>query len=149
MARKIKIQDNNLSFKKVLTFWFPVILWTSVIFLFSAKPTPVTSEIIWQDFIVKKTAHIIEYAILATLLYRALINSGVVKKDAGIIAIILAILYGVSDEFHQSFTPGREPKVRDIFFDSFGALTAVYLILNYLSRAPKIVKNWAKSLRII
>jgi len=81
----------------------------------------VTSEIYWQDFIVKKTAHIIEYAILATLLYRALINSNVPRKEAGIYAVILSATYGISDEFHQYFTPGREPRVRDVFFDLFGA----------------------------
>ena len=148
MAKKIQNQTQNLSLKKVLTFWLPVVLWTTIIFLFSARPTPTTSQIVWQDFIVKKIAHIVEYGILSMLLYRALINSNVPKKEAGIYSIILTTMYGTSDEFHQFFTPGREPRVRDIFFDAFGAILSIYLIFKFLPRTSERIQKWARKLKI-
>lgn len=76
----------------------------------------------------KKTAHFVEYAILSFLVYRALVQSGARSKEAAIISIIFSILYAISDEWHQSFVPGREPSARDVAIDSagvfFGALTA-------------------------
>jgi VanZ family protein len=145
LPKKIRIDEITL---KVINFWIPVILWLMVIFFFSAQPTIKTTEIYWQDFIIKKTAHIVEYAILATLLYRALVASGVSKKEAGIYAIILAATYGISDEFHQRFTPGREPRVRDVVFDTIGATMAIIYIWRYLPKAPKKLKALAQKLQI-
>jgi VanZ family protein len=119
-----------------------------VIFLFSSYPTKRASEIYWQDFIVKKSAHMVEYFIFTTLLYRAFKESGVKKINAGIFAITTAIIYAASDEFHQSFTPGREPTVRDVIFDTIGASISIYTLWNLLPKAPKRLKNLAKSLQL-
>jgi len=132
-----------------LKLWAPVVLWAAVIFLFSARTTNPVSQIYWEDFFVKKSAHIVEYAILTILLFRALKESGVSKKDAGIYSIILAVLYGVSDELHQSFTPGRDSQVRDVIFDTIGSILAIYVIWKLLPKAPKRLKNWAKKLQLI
>lgn len=134
---------------KTISLWLPVILWALLIFMFSAHPTNSVSQVQLADFAVKKTAHIVEYAIFATLFYRALYSSGVSKKEAAVYSVILAILYGASDEFHQSFTPGREPKLRDVFFDTTGAFAAIYSIFNLLPKAPKRVRVFAKSLQIL
>jgi len=127
----------------ILKYWGPVFVWAGVIFAFSSYATKQASEIYWQDFIVKKTAHVIEYGVFATLLYRAFINSGIEKVRAGYTAIVLAALYGISDEFHQSFTPGREPTLRDTIFDTIGAILAIYIVWKYLPKAPKKLKKWA------
>ena len=128
---------------KLLRFWLPPIVWALFIFFFSTLPTIETTEIYWQDFIVKKLAHMIEYGILAVLLYRALVGSGHSKKNAGLLAILIALVYGATDEYHQSFTPGREPKVRDVVFDTAGAILAIYITWNFLPKAPKKLKVWA------
>ena len=114
--------------KKIIKYWFPPILWAVVIFLFSSFSTPSTSQIYWQDFIVKKAAHVVEYGIFALLLYRALRGYEIDKTKAVILSILFAALYGLSDEFHQSFTPGREPRIRDVAFDTIGASLAMLLI---------------------
>ena len=132
-----------------LNLWLPPVIWAIVIFLLSSRPTRRASQIYWQDFIVKKSAHMIEYAIFASLLYRAISNSGVKKTNAGLFALIIAVLYGGSDEFHQIFTPGREPTVRDVIFDTIGASFAIYTIWNLLPKAPKKLKKWAKDLRLL
>jgi VanZ family protein len=135
--------------KKVIRFWLPVIIWAAIIFSFSARPVKPATQIFWKDFVIKKTAHMVEYAIFTILLSRALKASGVEKKEALIYSVILAILYGVSDEFHQSFTPGREPKLRDVVFDAMGSVLAVYGLWNLLPKAPKRLKTWAKKWQLI
>lgn len=121
--------------KKILSkfnFWAPPVIWASLIFFFSSLTVTPTSEIYWQDFVIKKTAHLIEYGIFAALLYRALRMEGVVKSKAIFWAIFISVIYGILDEFHQSFTPGREPRVRDVFFDTIGGILGVYLCKKYL-----------------
>ena len=112
--------------------WAPVAAWAVIIFLFSSLSVTPTTEIYWQDFVVKKTAHVIEYGIFAVLLYRALRSEGVEKINAGLAAILVSVIYGASDEFHQGFTPGREPRVRDVVFDTIGAIAGIYICKKYL-----------------
>lgn len=112
--------------------WAPVAAWAVIIFLFSSLSVTPTTEIYWQDFVVKKTAHVIEYGIFAALLYRALRSEGVEKINAGLLAILVSVIYGASDEFHQGFTPGREPRVRDVVFDTIGAIAGIYICKKYL-----------------
>ncbi len=78
-----------------------------------------------SDFILKKLAHFSEYFILNFLISRALIKTtNLSLKKSLVLAFVVSVLYAVSDEYHQSFVPGREPRIRDIIIDSFGALTA-------------------------
>lgn len=133
---------------KVLKFWLPPILWGLVIFSFSSYPVGVATEIYWKDFIIKKTAHVIEYGILATLLYRAMVNSDVEKRKAMWISILISFLYGITDEFHQSFTPGREPNTRDVFIDTIGASIFMYGIIGNINKMPEKIKLIAKKFDI-
>ena len=112
--------------------WAPVAAWAVIIFLFSSLSVTPTTEIYWQDFVVKKTAHVIEYGIFAVLLYRALRSEAVEKINAGLLAILVSVIYGATDEFHQGFTPGREPRVRDVVFDTIGAIAGIYICKKYL-----------------
>lgn len=149
MRKKCEGISVNKIVAKVFKFWLPVVVWATFIFLLSAHPTNPVSKIHWKDFVVKKTAHVIEYAALTVLLYRALKESGIEKREAGVYSAILATLYGVSDEIHQSFTPGREPKLRDVFFDTIGAIFAIYIIWSLLPKAPKRLRAWARRLQIL
>lgn len=133
---------------KISRFWIPVILWAILIFAFSSEALPPTSRFYWPDFVVKKTAHIIEYGVFALLLYRAFINSGANKKKAAVYSIIIAVAYAFTDEYHQSFTPGREPRIRDVVFDTIGASFAVYYLWKLLPKAPKRLKLWAEKLQL-
>ena len=135
--------------KKYLNYWLPLLIWAAIIFAFSSYPTAKASEIQWQDFVVKKTFHIIEYGILATVTYRALRGSGVDEKKAGIYSMIFALVYGATDEFHQSFTSGRDAKLRDVIFDTIGGVLAIYTIWKLLPKAPKKLQSLAKKLQVI
>lgn len=131
-----------------IRFWAPVLAWATVIYLFSSKPTNPVGQIYWQDFVVKKTAHMIEYGVFTVLLYRALTNSGMARKKASIYAMAIAAFYAVTDETHQSFTPGRTPKARDVVIDIIGSGIATYTIWNLLPKAPKQLQNWARDFQL-
>lgn len=80
------------------------------------------------DFLFKKTAHIIEYALLVFFLARAFSGPGRLYRAA-----YLSLAYAFIDEIHQLFTPGRTGTIRDVLiFDFLGILIAFLL----LSRPP-------------
>lgn len=114
--------------EKAFKYWFPVVIWSIVIFSFSARSVPSTSDFFWKDFVVKKTAHLVEYGILAVLLYRAFVSYGRSKKEALIYSLVIAVVYAASDEFHQSFVSGRDGRLRDVIIDTMGASGALYLV---------------------
>ena len=136
--------------KRFLEFWLPTVLWASIIFSLSALTVTPSGDFYWQDFLVKKTAHIIEYALLFTFLYRALLNTTELsRKKAAFIALLLSGFYGLTDEYHQSFTPGREPRGRDVIIDTIGAGLAWLAIWKYLPTAPERLKSLARVLQVI
>jgi len=101
--------------KKFIRF-IPALIWMSVIFYFSTcQTTGIGGTSYWYRFLILKSFHLIEYAILFILINFAL--------NSNLTSIILAYLYGVSDEIHQSFTPGRTPKFTDTLID----LTGIFL----------------------
>jgi len=127
---------------RLCMLWLPVFLWAIVIFSFSSIPTAHVSQIHWKDFIVKKTAHMTEYAIFTVLLYRAFLGGGASKKKAFLYAFLVCVLYAMTDEFHQSFTPGREPTLRDVGFDTIGSSIAIYSLWKLLPKAQPKLKLW-------
>lgn len=113
-----------------LKYWLPTIFWMAIIFTLSSFPTVKTTTVGWQDFMLKKMAHFVEYFILATLLQFSLTKTSSLSHGKMLLtSFILAVIYATSDEYHQSLVPGREPRVRDIVIDSLGALTSVFLAL--------------------
>lgn len=127
--------------RRLTNLWLPLIVWAGVIFTFSSFPTVVTVDFYLGDFLLKKTAHLIEYGIFATLVYRGLINSKIENKKAMIYSVFAAFLYGASDEFHQSFVSGRTATLRDILIDTTGAAIAIYLVINNIKKMPKKIQN--------
>ena len=137
---------------RIFKHWLPVILWMGVIFLVSTDLGSAghTSRIIepllrWikQDItlgaldlvqtIVRKGAHLTEYAILALLILRAInlsrsnqheIQGMRYFRSAGL-ALLIAATYASTDEFHQSFIPSRTPSIYDVMIDTSGAFAAV------------------------
>jgi len=124
--------------------WILVIGWMVVIFMFSSQVGEVSNEnnkfVIYvfnllglhlnkifgtlSDFIVRKASHFTEYFILYMLIYRAINKSKKLDIKFFIGAILIVFLYACSDEFHQTFVPGRSPAFRDVMVDTCGGLTA-------------------------
>jgi VanZ family protein len=102
--------------RSMLGAWVPVVAWAAVIFAFSSVPSLSTELGTW-DTILRKLAHVAEYALLGALLARAL------RRPA--LAVALAGLYAVSDEIHQTFVEGRVGAPLDVAIDTLGALLGV------------------------
>jgi VanZ family protein len=95
-----------------------------IIFYFSSQPSAELPNFGWLDFLVKKGGHVTVYAALAVSLWYAFEW----KIDWRWLAWLLAVLYAATDEFHQSFVPGRHPSVWDVVvFDNLGALVSLWV----------------------
>jgi len=125
--------------------WLPSIAWMGVIFFMSAlsgeasgaqsdlvvdlivsiygfltggaQPQPQMLETL--SLLVRKAAHMSEYAVLAILYRYALVKNGASRPGAK--ALLLAALYACTDELHQAFVPGRGPSPADVMIDTIGA----------------------------
>jgi VanZ family protein len=91
--------------------WLPVLGWAALIFAFSSVPDLGTGLGAW-DTLLRKLAHVLEFALLGALLLRALGRPGP--------ALLLGIAYAASDEAHQHFVDGRHASPRDVLIDAFG-----------------------------
>jgi len=106
--------------------WAAVVAWMGLIFFLSAQPRlprvlpPGLPQI--QDVI----GHFIVYAVLTVLLWWALRGAGICHSLLW--ALAATVLYGVSDEFHQSFVTNRHPDVFDLATDLAGAVTALLIV---------------------
>lgn len=99
-------------------------------------------------FLVRKTAHFVEYAILGLLFYlnfKNFISMSIHSKCLEqtsifipILAILASALYACTDEFHQLFVPGRSGQLFDVFVDTLGALTGILLVTLILKIKSKI-----------
>jgi VanZ family protein len=96
--------------------WLPVVLWAAVIFAFSSIPSLDSGLGTW-DTILRKCAHMTEYAILALLLVRACGSTAT--------SFALGVAYAVTDEVHQLFVPGRHGSPVDVAIDAVGVLVGL------------------------
>ena len=130
--------------KRILT-WLPVLLWMGVIFMMSAMPGEVsgaqsgrvmqlvlgTIALLFGEgaaasipmdslhVLIRKAAHMTEYAILFFLSARALHQSG--ARRPRLAALALCACYAATDEGHQAFVGGRGPSIIDVGIDTLGA----------------------------
>lgn len=79
--------------------------------------------------IIRKIAHFSIYAMVGFLLMGLLSTYKLKNKWRIVITILIGILYAISDEFHQSFSPGRTPKITDIYIDTLGIIFGMLIIL--------------------
>ena len=120
----------NMNSKQILK-WVPAIVVMSIIFWFSDQPRDVLPYFDWADTIVKKGGHMIGYGLLALSYWYAFAWAG--RKRW--LAWLFAVLYACTDEFHQTFTPGRHPSMWDVLiFDNFGALISLWLADRYYKK---------------
>jgi VanZ family protein len=121
----------------------PAILVGGVIFFLSHQPGDLLGPypFRWAD----KLAHLAVYAILCvTLIYafpRHYRCSS--RKTVAAVSVIFCLVYGISDEFHQSFIPGRYPSIADIGADVVGAMLAcmLWLRLSNMEHAGESTKR--------
>jgi VanZ family protein len=107
------------------TVWLPVFAWAAVIFAFSSIPSLSSGLGVW-DTVLRKCAHITEYAVLGALLYRAL------GREA--LALAIGIAYAATDELHQHFVRGRHTSPIDVAIDAVGVALGMLVWLRVRQR---------------
>lgn len=117
--------------KDYILKWMPALIVMGTIFWFSAQPSNALPDFNWADRIVKKGGHMLGYGLLALSYWTALDW----RKEKRWLAWVLAILYAMTDEFHQTFSSGRHPSIWDVMiFDNFGALISLWIAGLYIKR---------------
>ncbi|MCA1651279.1 MAG: VanZ family protein [Acidobacteria bacterium] len=111
---------------RLLTLWGPAVLLMAVIFLLSSSADP--GRVI-PPGISDKPLHAFLYGVLGLLVLRGLARARIANVTArrGFAAVLIAVLYGISDEIHQHFVPGRMADALDVAADAVGAAVAVAL----------------------
>jgi len=112
-------------------------------------PTITPHTLLRVEFLLRKAAHVTEYAVLAVLLYRAFVHTVFQSRralSAGLVLLSCAA-YAASDELHQSFVPSRTASLRDVMIDVCGATLAVLLYWSIATRDRKprldLPEKWA------
>lgn len=132
--------------RNLLFNWGPVLLWMGLIFFLSHQDKDqsrqtsewvlailnflnldrATLEAYHLPFLIRKAAHFTEYAILSLLVWRGWKGHfGAIPPWWG--PVIVCFLYACTDEFHQSFVPGRGAAFSDVLIDTSGAFVAMIL----------------------
>lgn len=105
--------------------WSVTLAYAGFIFYLSSRVWPEAPHLFpYAD----KVIHLVIYAPLSFCLVWAL-RATAMRNREGIpaVALLLAILYGITDEVHQMFVPGRQASVVDFIADALGALLGVAL----------------------
>lgn len=163
-ASSAKRKHNTTDSKKRFLYLIPVIIWMVFIFYMSGKTGQESSgqsgkislfitnllEKVRQDpiqemqnlqdileLVIRKTAHMTEYAILFLLSYLAMVKISMSQSRFynRSIAVLISLLYACSDEMHQLLVPGRSGRMIDVGIDMAGVL--IVLICMLLSKNTK------------
>lgn len=139
-----------------------VIIWMGVIFSFSAenadKSTSKSDEVILKIykafnnnkltkneqkkiidkfvFPVRKIAHFSEYLILGILVISFISEFKLLEIKYLIIAVLISMLYAISDEIHQLFSDGRTARILDVIIDTLGSVTGIF-VYSYIRKQIK------------
>jgi VanZ family protein len=120
-------------FRLFMGFWLPVLAYVSVIFALSSQAN-LQSPLRFANG--DKIAHLGEYLVLGLLLVRAVRAHLRVSRPlfAAMIAIGILVVVGASDEFLQSFIPGRQSDVFDLLADAVGGAIAQFVYVTFARR---------------
>ena len=159
-----KRKQNTADSKKRFLYLMPVVIWMIFIFYMSGKTGQESSgqsgkislfitnllEKVRQDspqemqnlqdileLVIRKAAHMTEYAILFLLSYLAMVKISMSQSRFynRSIAVLISLLYACSDEMHQLLVPGRSGRMIDVGIDMAGVL--IVLICMILSKNTK------------
>jgi VanZ family protein len=157
-----------MDFKRFIKYWLPLLLWIGLIFLGSTdlmsvehtsrfivpllrwlKPDISPETLASIHFMIRKCAHVGEYAVLALLLVRAATCMTSLTRSMPILRIsawVGCFLVAATDEFHQAFVASRGASVIDVVIDSAGAILGLLIgVVFARRRSTKVEKTTARS----
>lgn len=111
--------------------YLPLITCASLIIFGSSQPAVSVSVQQDLDIFTHKIAHLLEYAILYLTFIFAFYSQRKNYPALSLAGLLFVFCFGISDEFHQLFTPTRGPRVSDAFVDFFGAVVGYMLLKVY------------------
>ena len=138
----------NRKYIRIILCWLAVLLWMILIFSLSSQvadessrlSTGITQIIVKMvnevvpninfdlnkfGHVIRKCAHFFEYLVMGIFVINAM-----KRKQYKYIALLICILYAITDEFHQRFVPGRGPGIKDVLIDSIGASVGIWMYLS-------------------
>lgn len=93
--------------------------------------------------IIRKLAHFSIYCLVGFSVMGFWCTFDIKNKYKLLWSILIGVTYATSDEFHQSFIPGRGPSIRDVCIDSAGVLTGIFVMI-FLILLFDAFSNWIK-----
>lgn len=108
--------------------WAAVAAYAAFIFWTSSLTPRVRLDPVLLKFRIDWSAHVLEYGLFGVLLARAFALTWAGAKGRGLVLAVVAVgaLYGATDEYHQSFVPGREPDPTDLCADAVGLAAGAF-----------------------
>jgi VanZ family protein len=124
----------DLMNKKRGRLYGPAIVWAAIIMAASSIPNLSTTS--FKLSYADKIVHFVEYFILGLLTANAV--AGFIGRTGKIfwVSAILASVYGVLDELHQKFIPGRSVEVLDMVSNILGAVAASLIFVRFIRKPP-------------
>ena len=111
-----------------IKLYTPVILYCLLIFYISSREvTKIVPNAEGVDFSI---LHIPEYFVLSFLVFRSMNNFNFSNRKRILISILFSFIFGITDEIHQIFVPGRTFDIMDMIFNFIGSSLIVYKNLN-------------------
>lgn len=148
------------SWSRIISGWLPVAVWLCLLFVLSSDRFSDASTGTWLGWLLdrvrpgwhlrhphafallhwfaRKTAHFVEYALLAGMLWRAVVLTSDRRGSAYVWSLGICAVYGAADELHQAFVPSRGPSGWDVAIDASGAAFGLLMVA---------ALEWVKGLR--
>lgn len=116
--------------RRALANWGPLLLALAAVFWLSSLPQVPGTGLAWD-----KLLHVVGYAGLGVITLRAF-HGGLVRPrlKPTLLAGLFLLLWGISDEYHQSFVPGRDASGADVVADVIGFMIACVLVYAWSAR---------------
>lgn len=164
MAEKINITRAPF-LVRLVWYWLPVVMTCGVMYYFSTdvlsndNTRSVFDRILLRfnpdasvyalesfNFVIRKSAHFVEYAILGAFLFRAFRGDSPIRWNFrwAVYSFYSAASWALLDEFHQTLTRWRDGSIWDSLLDSCGALFALILIALYTRRDRTPRSSWTR-----
>lgn len=122
-------------------YWLPPLAWMGVIYYLSGR-TAGEIKSIFPFLQNLNPGHVLAFFILSILFFYALTKAAY-SRHPYVWSMFLSIIYGITDEYHQSFVPGRTPDFQDLLRDALGA--AIALVFLYILEKKKKQKQKSAS----
>ncbi len=123
----------------ITRYLVPVLLWMLIIFVSSSIPQDDFPRVEFWGW--AKLIHLIYYGVLCFLCQRALVYQTrfpLLARHSYLLGLLIAVLYGATDEFHQLSTPGRHGQIFDVGVDLFGAFLFIAYTWAHRAFRPRV-----------